>query len=75
MSPPSEPPAPASPLRVFVVGATGSIGRATVRAFARIENLLDKRYIGSVIVNEGNQRFYESGTERSAMLGFQWQWR
>jgi iron complex outermembrane receptor protein len=52
-----------------------SVGRATVRAFARIENLLDKRYIGSVIVNEGNQRFYESGTERSAMLGFQWQWR
>jgi len=52
-----------------------SIGRSTVRAFARIDNLLDKRYIGSVIVNEGNQRFYESGTERSAMLGFQWQWR
>ena len=52
-----------------------ALGRATVRAFARIENLLDKRYIGSVIVNEGNQRFYESGTERSAMLGFQWQWR
>jgi iron complex outermembrane receptor protein len=51
------------------------IGRATVRAFARVENLLDKRYIGSVIVNEGNQRFYESGTERSGMLGFQWQWR
>jgi iron complex outermembrane receptor protein len=51
------------------------IGRSTVRAFARIENLLDKRYIGSVIVNEGNQRFYETGTERSGMLGFQWQWR
>jgi iron complex outermembrane recepter protein len=51
------------------------LGRATVRAFARIENLLDKRYIGSVIVNDGNQRFYESGTERSGMLGFQWQWR
>ncbi|MFO1503793.1 MAG: TonB-dependent receptor [Steroidobacteraceae bacterium] len=52
-----------------------TFGRATVRAFARVDNLLDKRYIGSVIVNEGNQRFYESGTERSAMLGFQWQWR
>jgi iron complex outermembrane recepter protein len=51
------------------------IGRSTVRAFARVENLLDKRYIGSVIVNEGNQRFYETGTERSGMLGFQWQWR
>ncbi|HMA11200.1 MAG TPA: TonB-dependent receptor [Steroidobacteraceae bacterium] len=52
-----------------------TVGRARLRAFARVENLLDKRYIGSVIVNEGNQRFYESGTERSGMLGFQWQWR
>lgn len=52
-----------------------TVGRSTVRAFARIDNLLDRRYIGSVIVNEGNQRFYESGTERAGMLGLQWQWR
>jgi len=51
------------------------LGNSTVRAFARIENLLDRRYIGSVIVNEGNQRYYETGTERSGMLGIQWQWR
>ena len=67
--------APGHGLLNLEAGHDLAIGRSTVRAFARIDNLLDKRYIGSVIVNEGNQRFYESGTERSAMLGFQWQWR
>jgi iron complex outermembrane receptor protein len=67
--------APGHGLLNIEAGHDLSIGRSTAHAFARIENLLDKRYIGSVIVNEGNQRFYESGTERSAMLGFQWQWR
>jgi iron complex outermembrane receptor protein len=56
-------------------GRNLKLGGSTVRAFARIENVLDRRYIGSVIVNEGTQRYYESGTERSAMLGIQWQWR
>lgn len=30
-----------------------------VRTFARVDNLLDKDYVGSVIVNEGNGRFFE----------------
>ena len=67
--------APGHGLVNLEAGRTLKIGRSTVRAFARIDNLLDRRYIGSVIVNEGNQRFYESGMERSAMLGAQWQWR
>lgn len=56
-------------------GRDWMFGQTTVRAFARVENLLDHRYIGSVIVNDGNGRYYESGPERSAMLGLQWQWR
>ena len=37
--------------------------------FLRIDNLLDEVYAGSVIVNEGNGRFYESGTARSFTVG------
>ena len=57
------------------LGRSWLLGDSTVRAFARIENLLDKTYVGSVIVNEGNSRFYESGTDRTATLGMQWRWR
>ena len=32
---------------------------------ARIENLTDKLYAGSVIVNEGNRRFFEVGAGRA----------
>ncbi len=45
-----------------------------LRAFVRIDNALDKTYIGSVIVNEGNGRFYEPGPGRAFMAGAQWQW-
>ena len=34
-------------------------------AAARIDNLLSRRYAGSVIVNEGNGRFFESAPDRS----------
>lgn len=30
-----------------------------VRSFARVDNLFDKDYVGSVIVNDGNSRFFE----------------
>src|SRR5690554_2237009 len=42
------------------------------RAFARIGNLLDRAHVGSVIVNEGNGRFYEPGDDRSWMVGLHW---
>lgn len=45
-----------------------------LRAFARIDNALDQGYIGSVIVNEGNGRFYEPGPGRTFLVGAQWQW-
>ncbi|KAF1708995.1 TonB-dependent receptor family protein [Pseudoxanthomonas sacheonensis] len=46
----------------------------SLRAFARIDNALDHGYIGSVIVNEGNGRFYEPGPGRTFLVGAQWQW-
>jgi len=36
---------------------------------ARVDNLADHRYIGSVIVNDGNGRYFEPGPGRSFMLG------
>lgn len=35
----------------------------------RINNLADKRYIGSVIVGDANKRYYESAPGRQVMLG------
>jgi len=45
-----------------------------LRAFVRVDNVLDHAYIGSVIVNEGNGRFYEPGPGRGVLLGAQWTW-
>ncbi len=46
----------------------------TLRAFARIDNALDQGHIGSVIVNDGNQRYFEPGPDRRYNVGLQWQW-
>lgn len=43
-----------------------------LRLFARIDNLFDHAYIGSVIVNDGNGRYYEPGPGRGYTLGLQW---
>jgi iron complex outermembrane receptor protein len=44
-----------------------------LRAFARIDNVLDRDYIGSVIVNDGNGRYYEPGPSRGYTVGLQWE--
>ena len=41
-------------------------------AFVRIDNLFDRRYAGSVIVNEGNGRYFEPGAGRGFTLGVGW---
>ena len=38
--------------------------------FARIDNLADRAYVGSVIVNESNSRFFEPEPGRNAMIMF-----
>ena len=37
--------------------------------FVRIENLFDRKYIGSVIVADGNGRFFEPSPRRNAIVG------
>ncbi|HZX78927.1 TonB-dependent receptor family protein [Lysobacter sp.] len=41
-------------------------------AFARVDNLLDRDYVGSVIVNEGNARYFEPGLGRGFTVGLGW---
>ncbi|MDX6083283.1 TonB-dependent receptor [Xanthomonas campestris pv. incanae] len=43
-----------------------------LRTFARIDNALDRAYVGSVIVNDGNGRYYEPGPDRTYTIGLQW---
>ncbi len=38
-------------------------------AFVRAENVLDQNYVGSVITNEANQRYYEPAPGRRLMAG------
>ena len=39
------------------------------REYLRIENMFDKEYIGSVRVNDANDRFFEPGADRNYLLG------
>ena len=48
---------------------TAPVGDWRMDALARIDNLLNKRIVGSVIVNESNGRYYESAPGRSAKIG------
>ena len=44
------------------------------RVFARIGNLLDRDYVGSVIVNEGNGRYFEPAPGRAWLAGADLRW-
>lgn len=45
------------------------LGRWNLTAFARIDNLFDRRYAGSVIVNEANGRYFEPAAGRNGSAG------
>ena len=44
-------------------------GKWTITEFFRIDNLANKRYAGSVIVNETNGRFFEPAPGRAWTFG------
>lgn len=44
-------------------------GRVRFTEFVRVDNVFDRRYVGSVIVNETSGRFYEPGAGRSVFAG------
>ncbi len=47
-------------------------GGDVIEALARVDNLADRHYVGSVIVNDGNGRFYEPASPRSLLLSLRW---
>ena len=62
----------------FIVGAdlgyAFALPTGRLDAFARIDNAFDRRYAGSVIVNDANGRWFEPGPARSFMVGLKWRW-
>jgi iron complex outermembrane recepter protein len=42
-----------------------------ISEYVRVDNIFDRDYVGSVIVNEGNGRFYEPSPRRSISAGIQ----
>jgi iron complex outermembrane receptor protein len=45
------------------------IGPTRLYLFGRIDNVTDRRYIGSVIVNEANGRYFEPAPGRRFFVG------
>lgn len=45
------------------------LGRWSLREFVRIDNLADRQHAGSVIVNEGNARYFEAAPGRNWLVG------
>ena len=66
--------APGYGLLNLEVARDWSAGSGRLQGFARIDNALDRFHIGSVIVNEGNGRFYEPGADRTFTVGLRWLW-
>ncbi len=50
-------------------GYVMQLGAWRVTGFARADNLFDRKYAGSVIVNEGNSRFFEPAPGRTWLAG------
>lgn len=51
------------------LGVEQKYGPLRLNAFLRVDNLFDKDYVGSVIVGDGNGRYYESAPGRNWLLG------
>ncbi len=52
------------------VQAQQMFGGWRLKQFARLNNLGDRQYVGSLIVGDANKRFYEAAPGRNWMLGF-----
>ncbi|MEQ1080019.1 MULTISPECIES: TonB-dependent receptor family protein [Acinetobacter] len=51
------------------IGYAWDLGDWKVKSFARVDNLFDKNYAGSVIVNDGNDRYFEPADGRNWSAG------
>ncbi|HEU5296989.1 MAG TPA: TonB-dependent receptor [Burkholderiaceae bacterium] len=44
----------------------------TLQLLLRADNIFDRSYAGSVIVNEANKRFFETGAPRNGLISLRW---
>ena len=49
--------------------ARQAVGGWSISEFARIDNVFDRSYVGSVIVNQASSQFYESAPGRNWLAG------
>ncbi len=61
--------APSYTLVGLFTGYTYNYHNLTVDLFGRVDNLFDKEYVSSVIVNESNGRYYEPAPGRNYGVG------
>jgi iron complex outermembrane receptor protein len=68
-------PAPGYAIANLRVQAQQQLGSWRVKEYARVNNLLDRGYIGSVIVGDSNRRYYEAAPGRNWVIGASMQYR
>jgi iron complex outermembrane receptor protein len=54
------------------LGRSWVLPQGRLQLLARVDNLSDRRYAASVIVNEGNGRYFEPAAGRTWWLGAKW---
>ena len=59
----------------LTTGYKWSYGKMDMDLFGRVDNLFDREYVGSVIVNESNGRYYEPAPGRNYGIGLNLAWR
>lgn len=59
----------------LTTGYKWSYGRMDMDLFGRVDNLFGREYVGSVIVNESNGRYYEPAPGRNYGIGLNLAWR
>jgi iron complex outermembrane receptor protein len=62
-------PAPGYAIFNARVQANQALGAWRVREYARVNNVFDRTYVGSVIVGDSNKRYYEPAPGRNWVLG------
>jgi iron complex outermembrane recepter protein len=60
--------------KICGVGWEQRAGAGGFTEFARLDNLANRAYVGSVIVNESNSRFFEPAPGRTAFIMFTAAW-
>lgn len=62
-------PAPGFAVANLRLGVEGRRGSWALKGFLRVDNLFDRQYVGSVVVGDGNGRYYEAAPGRNWLVG------